>query len=484
MSRRLMRRLTWMGGLAALGLAGAAVADSGFDFGVFRDRLLADRAQQLFGFNHGLERSSNLSIDAATASADPTKLATVAPGLRIRVLSASPALGPNIDQMALWPNDRSPTHLIACNEEGTAQPGVQRIRLSDGLVETMITGTTSCDPVRRTAWGTILAGEEAGATGQMFEILDPLATTNVLFDRVAGTFSNGPGGSGAELITVRYALGRLSFEGLALYPNGVVYYGDESRPSKGTAGGAYFKFIPTHPFAGGPPITSLASSPLAEGAVYGLRLGLRSGATDYGQGTQTGKGVWVPIPAAVNANLNAQAALLKLTGYYRPEDLELDPQALAAGNVRFCGNNTGNEGDDSNFGEALCFTDGTVAQALANTGVPEAQFLVIGTPELAMPDNFAWQPGTGNFVLHEDGDGPAVGRNNDLWACLDDGKDDDLLSDGCLRAATLNDLTAEWTGGFFDPTGKRFIVSVQHNITGHGVLLSIEGWRNRNDHDN
>jgi hypothetical protein len=210
--------------------------------------------------------------------------------------------------------------------------------------------------------------------------------------------------------------------------------------------------------------------------VYGLRLGLRSGGTDNGQGTQTGKGKWIAVVPSFNANLRAQAAALKLTGYYRPEDLELDPRALAAGKVRFCGNNTGNESNDSNFGETICFTDGTVAESLANSATPEAQLLVVGYPELAMMDNFAWQPGTSNFILHEDGDGPEVGRNNDLWACLDDGGDDDLLSDGCMRVATLNDLTAEWTGGFFDATGKRFIVSVQHNISGHGVLLSIEGW--------
>jgi secreted PhoX family phosphatase len=43
---------------------------------------------------------------------------------------------------------------------------------------------------------------------------------------------------------------------------------------------------------------------------------------------------------------------------------------------------------------------------------------------------------------------------------------------------TLNDLKAEWTGGLFDGSGKAFYVSVQHNVTGHGVILKITGWRN------
>jgi len=88
--------------------------------------------------------------------------------------------------------------------------------------------------------------------------------------------------------------------------------------------------------------------------------------------------------------------------------------------------------------------------------------------------------GPGELVGHEDGDGAAAltpARNNDLWDCQPDGADDDLLSDGCVRIATLNDLTAEWTGGIFDATGTRFFVSVQHNVTGHGVVLEITGWK-------
>src|SRR5262249_7687851 len=157
----------------------------------------------------------------------------------------------------------------------------------------------------------------------------------------------------------------------------------------------------------------------------------------------TGQGTWVQIPNPFNADLRAQAAALKLTGYYRPEDAEVDARALAAGNVRFCSDNTGNESVNRNFGETICVTDGSLAAATANTAIPEVQLLVVGNPELAMMDNIVFQPGRGNWILHEDGDGPEVGRNNDLWSCLDDGADDDLLSDGCLRIGTLNDLNSE-----------------------------------------
>ena len=468
-----MRKTPWLAALAALGLSTHTAAAGSLDFGKIRDVLLAVQAFPLFGVLGVVPQSSTASIDAATAEADPTKLVTLAKTLRVRVVTRAANAGANLDMIALWPDDLHPTHLIACNEAGAGDPGVQRIRISDGTVETIIQGTEDCDPVRRTAWGTILVGEEGGE--RLIEIANPLATSDVQFDNATGAV--GPGGVGVENVVVRDAVGRLAFEGLGLLPSGVLYYGDENRPSRGTAGGAYYKFIPTHPYAGGAPIESLDQSPLASGRVFGLRLGKRSGNTDYGQGTNTGLGTWIEIPGATGADLRAAAAANKLTGYYRPEDLEVDRGALAAGSVRVCGTNTGNEGNDKSWGEVVCLTDGTPDTALANSATPELQYLVVGNAELAMPDNVAYQPGRGNWVLHEDGDGPLVGRNNDLWDCLDDGGDADSLSDGCVRIATLNDLNAEWTGGVFDATGRRFFVSVQHNVTGHGVILEVTGWR-------
>jgi secreted PhoX family phosphatase len=106
------------------------------------------------------------------------------------------------------------------------------------------------------------------------------------------------------------------------------------------------------------------------------------------------------------------------------------------------------------------------------------QRFVEGHPGLAMPDNIAFQPGRGNWILHEDADTPYLTpHNNDLWDCLPDGADEDLLSDGCVRVGTLNDLTAEWTGGIFDASGRHFYVSVQHNITGEGAIVDITGWK-------
>ena len=445
------------------------------DFGKLRDRLLQAHARQLFGVSRPVSASSTSSVDAATAENDPLSMVTFARGLRARVVSSYSELGANIDMMTLWPSEH-PTHLVVCNEQGSDQPGLQRVRLSDGAVETILTGTVSCDPAHATPWGTVVFGEEAGSSGTLLEIIDPLHTTGVVYDRATGALS----GADAANVVERLAAGHLSFEGVVILPNGVVYYGDENRPSTGTAGGAYFKFVPSSPWNGSEPISSLAESPLAEGSVYGLRLGKRSGGTDYGQGSNTGLGTWVLVDNAYDAELRAAAADLDLTGYYRPEDASVDEQSLGMGMVRFCANNTGNEESDRTWGETICVTDGSIAEAAANTATPEVQLFVTGTSDFAMMDNIAYQPRRGNWIIQEDGDAPGFDvnpHNNDIWSCLEDGTDVDTLSDGCIRIATLNDLNAESSGGFFDADGKRFYMSVQHNVTGHGTILEVTGWR-------
>jgi secreted PhoX family phosphatase len=483
------RRTTLFAAVIGIVVLTSGIALSAVDFGVMRDGLLTSKTQSLFGINADLASSSTTSANPAAASVDATKLVTVAKGLQAHVVTQGVA-APTIDMIALWPNDSSPTHMIFCNEQGIADPGVQRLDLATGVVTTIVTGTTACDPVHVTPWGTIVFGEENGggaSGGRLYEMIDPLHTTNVLLNRTSGIFTNGIGGEGAANIVVRSALGILSFEGVGVLPNGVTYYGDENRPGNGTAGGAYFKFVPsTLRDVNAGPISNLGESPFASGSVYGLRLGKRtsSGVTDYGQGTEFGLGTWLSIS---DIDLRAAAATLKLTGYYRPEDLQFDLEALDAGTVSFCGNNTGNQVQDHLWGNTICVSDGTVAQAGANTATPEVQLFVQGNSQFAMMDNIAYQPGRGNWLIHEDGDNIATGRNNDLWDCLPDGLDDDTMSDGCVRVATINDLGpagapnagegAEWTGGVFDATGTHFFVSVQHNLTGHGVILDITGWK-------
>jgi secreted PhoX family phosphatase len=445
------------------------------DWGLDVQTQLQNKSHPLFGVGQPLAKSSTVDFSPAQALANPAGLITVAKNLKVSVVSAGPAdnAAPNIDQMILWPKS-NPTHIIACNEEGTTEPALQKISLATGQATTIATGIGDCDPVRATPWGTVLFGEEGGSTGAMYELIDPLNVVGAQIDNVTGVTA-APYANNIRRVN---AFGFISFEGLAVLPNGVTYYGDELGPNDGTPGGAYYKFVPDTAWAGGAPIANLSQSPYVSGTVYSLRVGQDA---NSGQGDAYGIGTW-QLLASLNSGSSQELRLLATannrTGYYRPEDIAIDDAALAAGNVRFCGNNTGRD-EAHYYGETVCVTDGSVAQALANTATPQVQPFVQGSPQLNMPDNIAYQASRGNWLINEDGstdDNVDGVRNDDIWDCLPDGADDDMLTDGCVRIATLNDLDAESTGGFFDPTGKHYYVSIQHNSSGFGTVLDITGW--------
>jgi hypothetical protein len=426
-----------------------------------------------------LANSSTQQVTQHQALDNPLSLFTLAKGLTARVVSTDAA--PITDQMAFWPNANHPKYLIACNEAGTSDPGVQRINIATGEATTIVTATTSCDPVRATPWGTYIFGEEAGhgsSGGRTYELIDPTHTTGVTLDRTTGQFSGGTGAGNLQTLT---AIGRNGWEGYGLLPTGVtIASGDDTSlgPKNGGPGDSYFKFIPTHLWTpGDPPISDLSQSPFNSGSWYGLRA--TSGGTSWGQGREFGDAQWISLPGGDDPDLPTQGLAAGLTGYYRPEDGDLDGGALSRGLVRFYSTDTGDETAHL-FGQVVCITDGTISQSGTNSGPTQIQPFVFGGTSRGfnMPDNIGYQPGRGNWVIDEDAETTFEGpHNNDIWDCLPDGNDQDLLSDGCVRAATLNDLTAEWTGGIFDGSGKHYFVSVQHNISGKAAIIEITGWK-------
>ncbi|HEY7285284.1 MAG TPA: alkaline phosphatase PhoX [Vicinamibacterales bacterium] len=478
------------------------------DFGRFVADELRAHSEQLFGFSHPLKESSIGPYDGA----DNTKAIDVAPGLTVSLVSSSVASA--ADQIALWPNDDHPRFLFVCDEE-TTNPAVQRVDLMappSSNATTIVTGLVSCDPVRRTPWGTIIVAEEAGATGGLYEILDP-ASINApisVTNRDAGTTSD------PNHLVKRKAVGSLAFESFAIRPDGTMIFGDELAPgavSTGSAGGALYKFVPTVPYTGNgqPPITQPQLSPLASGSVFGLRVAA-NGSSNWGQGAEIGKGRWVAVdtaPAGIidaNGNIilrNAQV-LQKFTGYYRPEDMDIDPVARDEGTFRACWANTGrlNFGgattveNSAVHGEIMCIVE--EPNATAPTGsIPVVSRFVVGSQQAGMFDNVAFQPHTGNLVVLEDGptsivkaDGTQQPRGNDLWICLPDGDDDDTLTDGCVRFASVKDTSAEPTGFIFLGSGTSAFVNIQHRAVNdaagagnHGALVKISGFKIRKDHD-
>ena len=184
-----MRRTTWLiAAGAALVLVAAGVATANFwDFGQHTQRELAHHANQLFGVKKPIDASSTVDLTEAEALADPAALVTVAKGLKVSVVSAGNA-APNLDQMVLWPQSH-PTHIITINEEGPTEPSLQKIDLKTGVATTIVSGTDSGDPIRITPWGTILFGEEAGDTGAMYELIDPLSVEGATINRTTGANS-------------------------------------------------------------------------------------------------------------------------------------------------------------------------------------------------------------------------------------------------------------------------------------------------------
>jgi len=233
-----------------------------------------------------------------------------------------------------------------------------------------------------------------------------------------------------------------------------------------------------------------------------MRLGTNSGNTENGQGNEIGKGVWAPITAApdFNGNINLRAAQdsLHLTGYYRPEDMDVDPAALAQGVRRVCWTNTGrmsNGGDSlveeaATYGEVVCMVDEPKTGAVTNFRPFVTRFFA-GGPDANYFDNIAFQPNTGRMVVLEDGEGAVVTdhgtefRGNDVWMLLPDGADRDVQSDGAIRILSLTDTPfatcpgcgAEPTGWIFDASGENAYVNIQHRTPNIGAVLKISGFK-------
>ena len=444
---------------AVFGAAAPVLADDDKDFGSLVEQLLATRSEKLFGFEKPLKESAAPTTGAyRTPGQSAAEQVLLAHGLRVEYLTRDAAT--NTDMMSLYPA-RNPTHLVTCVEAGRQllangkyNPSVQRIRLSDGQVETILRGMSGCDGIRTTAWGTILATEET-SSGGAYEILDPLTVTEqTVLDRALGLVTD------AAHIAKRTALPTMAWEGLAVLPNGVVIAGDELRPGSGvnnSDGGAIFKFVPTVPrSADAIPISNLGESPLVAGWVYALQVSCVENAQQYGQGCEIGNAAWVPVNAATaRADANAAGA----TGYYRPEDLHQDPMYRDAANpeaVRFCWTNTGNE-DAKNYAEVVCGVDRAPLTASNTLRSVELNRFVEGDPDFNSFDNLEFQPRTGNLYVIEDH------PNGDIFACLPDGMDRDIKTDGCVKMLSVKDSSAEPTGFLFSADGTTAFLSIQHS---------------------
>lgn len=480
-------------GVAVSGMASAGIDNNVLDAGQRFQKLLHENAYKYFGFFKPLILSESLTVPRATGqkSNDLIKLAS---GLKAEIVSRK--IANSSDMIAFWPNDMKPSHIISCVEVGKneigkypsgqakLEPSVQRINLATGEVATVLRGMTGCDGIRRTPWNTIVVTEEVD-DGGLYEILNPLTTTELTLVKrgASDVIDNNGVAVPAGKVEYRGALGNLAWEGLDLTTKGIVYYGDEERPGTGGAdsdGGSIFKFVPDAAIQwNGTPITELSQSPLVHGSVYAFQSSCQARASSsfpqFGQGCETGEGAWVKVDPG---KLRSSANLAGATGYYRPEDGHFDIGYKGAG-VRYCWNNTGNS-SSKHYGETLCLDDelpqgagemtvndpsknGNGLTYLADSGqakgfaVAVANRVLEGDADLNQPDNLAFQPVTGNMYVIEDN------PFGDIWACLPDGNDRDIKTDGCVKVLSVRDSSAEPTGFIFTGDGKTAYFHIQHS---------------------
>jgi hypothetical protein len=446
-----------------------------FDFGARVQSTLEKNSFPLFGVFAPLGPSAPPTTGSFREPGQPASAhVKLAQGLSANYLTREAAN--HADMMSFWPSTQKPTHVFFCiesgrevigkNADGTDKynPSVQAIRIADGKVQTVLRGLDVCDGIRTSPWGTVLATEEAD-DGALYEIIDPLKVVN------ATVTARGAAAAPATItdarVVKRTALNTMAWEGFDILPSGVILGGDELRP--GTAngdadGGAIFKFIPTTLRTGSGKITDLAQSPLVAGNNYAMQVSCINNRPQFGQGCEIGNAGWIPVGAATaRRDADVQGA----TGYYRPEDGHLDPaysDPAKPAAVRFCFTNTGNAGG-KNYGEVMCLVDSAPETAIpAPTNVVVNRFLE-GDPDLNQPDNLEFQPRTGNMYVIEDN------NNGDIFACLKDGADRDIKTDGCVKIMSVVDSAAEPTGFTFTADGTVAIVSIQHSNDGKMPLV-------------
>jgi hypothetical protein len=451
------------------------------DYGARVEQRLKNSSMHWFGIQGPLDASAPATSGAYRTGAQSAKdQVLVADSLTVEYVSRD--MANNADQFAFWPSDENPTHLIFCIEEFNPSvlknaagqelflpgglvkkwtPGVQRINLQTRAVETILRGTAGCDGIRRTPWGTILATEE-NDFGGAYEIIAPLSISNhTILDRANGTVVDENGLPSTKIVK-RPALGTFAWEGIAILPSGVVYAGDELRPGEPFSGagngpdgdgGAIFKFIPANPRTATGPIGQLSESPFVAGNLYAMQVSCTTG-QQYGQGCEVGHGAWIPVSAP---NARTDAHKNGATGYYRPEDLELDPMYKdPAGGIKICWMDTQNEGAKS-YGEAVCATDNAPLVASSAQRTVTVNRFLEGDMDMNQHDNIEFQPLTGNVYVIEDH------ANGDIFACLPDGTDRDIKSDGCIKILSVKDSSAEPTGFKFTADGKTAYMVVQHS---------------------
>ncbi|HEY3134155.1 MAG TPA: alkaline phosphatase PhoX [Gemmatimonadaceae bacterium] len=299
----------------------------------------------------------------------------------------------------------------------------------------------SFDPIVWTPWGTILVGEETNAASKPDPDY-PSAKAGLVYELVPS--ASDP--SVLDRIIARPAIGSKSHEGMRFDKQGNLYSISERNP------GYIFKFTPD------------VKGDLSSGQLYVLKL--TSPTAD-----RTGEAEWIPLDRnAVKIDASAAADAVGVTGYNRPEDIEI---ATSTGSNRGSINTlyvaiTGLSNPVDNRIIAIDLREPAGGSSHSTAFVYD--YVKVGvntTTDFSMPDNLALDP-AGNLYIAEDPGGNFATKKNgdDIWVARPSNGPHSAAS-SVERFASLTDCDAEPTGLYWEKGGDRLFVNVQHRGGDH-----------------
>ena len=310
---------------------------------------------------------------------------------------------------------------------------VSVIDLETGVTKTIAQRADweSLDAMAWTPWGTLLAAEETNAS-RFKDPQYPQAVGGLVYELVPN--KSDPTVIGQ--IIARPAIGSKSHEGMRFDSQGNLYSISERTP------GYIFKFVPD------------TKGDLSSGQTYVLKV-VRP------DGDRTGDAEWIPLDrAAVQIDASAAADAIGATGYGRPEDVET-------------ATSTGNNHGGTNVLYVAITSEHRVleidlrepAGGSAHATAHVSDYVRVGlntTTEFSMPDNLALDR-AGNLYIAEDPGGTFPGKHSgdDIWVATPNRESHGPAS-SVIRFASLTDCDAEPTGIYFETTGDRLFVNVQH----------------------
>ncbi|SCY04144.1 hypothetical protein SAMN05216420_10295 [Nitrosospira sp. Nl5] len=329
----------------------------------------------------------------------------------------------------------------------TATAGVKRFDLRTNASVTIVAegalDFVSGDASRWTPWGSYVTAEEswgAGSTkGRLFELTNPITTS----------------GPATSNFVQRAIIPHVAHEGLAFDRNNNLYFIDEFN------GGSIYKYISANPNA------SDGDSYFAAGQTFVMRV------NGGGNANATGVITWAPITdinGAALANISvlnadgtidgrASAKNASVTGYQRPEDIEI--QTLPNGNqILYVATTETNEVYSFNL------DNNTAKLFVSPASVDEATGHPVGEA-FKSPDNIAIDA-AGNIYIVED----QPGGSADIWLAKDENRDGVAESIG--RWASMATIDAEPTGLYFDKFNPNVAyVNVQHTGSDMDRMIRI-----------